>query len=81
MSEVIALNPKKPIQLEPKLDKFRLDLEACFCKMRWSLEKMEEYNLLATQLEEKPWEELEEEEKQKYIQRECLMSSQGSTNA
>ena len=28
--EVITLNPKKPIQLEPKLDKFILDLEVCF---------------------------------------------------
>ena len=70
--EVITLNPKKPIQLEPKLDKFRLDLEVCFSKMRWSLDKIEEYNLLASQLEETPWEELEEAEKRMYIERECL---------
>ena len=67
--EVITLNPKKPIQLEPKLDEFRLDLEVCFLKMRWSPDKIEEYNLLATQLEETPWEELEEGEKQMYIER------------
>ena len=40
--------------------------------MRWSLYKIEEYNLLATQLEETPWEELEEGEKQMYLERDCL---------
>ena len=70
--EVITLNPEKPIQLEPKLDEFRLDPEVCFSKMRWSLNNIEEYNLLATQGGETPWEELEEGEKQMYIERESV---------
>ena len=69
--EVLTMNPKKPIQMEPNLADFQIELESCFCKMRWSIFNSEKYNV--SHLEGIPWEELEEEDKRKFIEREAEM--------
>merc|ERR1711954_45828 len=69
--EVIKMNPKKPIQLEPKLSDFKVEMESCFCKTRWSIMNAEKYN--TSHLEGIPWEELEESDKQKFIEKEAEM--------
>merc|ERR1711954_27908 len=69
--EVLTMNPKKPIQMEPKLAEFQVEMESCFCKTRWSILNSEKYNV--SHLEGVPWEELEEEDKQKFIEREAEM--------
>ena len=61
------MNPKKPIQMEPNLADFKIEMESCFCKTRWSILNSEKYN--TSQLEGIPWEELEEQDKQKFIKK------------
>ena len=51
-NDVITMNPKKPIQLEPKLDDLKIEVEMCFCKKGWSLLNLEEYSI--THLEGTP---------------------------
>ena len=65
------MNPKKPIQLEPKLSDFQIEMESCFCKTRWSILNSEKYN--TSHLQGIPWKELEELDKQKFIEREAEM--------
>ena len=65
--DVLTMNRKKPIQLEPKLSDFQVDMEICFC----SVLNSEKYN--TSHLEGIPWEELEELDKQKFIEREAKM--------
>ena len=71
--EVITLHQIKPIQLEPKLKEFKIDMEILFCKTCWSLDNAIEYALMANHSKEKSWEVLEEEDKQKYIEKEARM--------
>ena len=35
--DVLTMKPKKPIKMEPKLEDFKIEMESCFCKTRWSL--------------------------------------------
>merc|ERR1711954_25971 len=69
--EVLMMNPKKPIQLEPNLPDFQVEMEMCFCKTRWSLLNAEKFN--TSHLEGIPWEELEELDKQKFIEKKAEM--------
>ena len=69
--EVLTMNPKKPIQMEPNLADFQVEMESCFCKTRWSILNSKKFNV--SHLEGIPWEELEEEDKRKFIEREAGM--------
>ena len=69
--DVLTMNPKKPIQMEPKLSDFQIEMESCFCKTRWSIVNSEKYN--TGHLEGIPWEALKELDKQKFIKREAEM--------
>ena len=68
---VLTMNPKKPIQMEPKLEDFKMEMESCFCKTRWSLLNSEKYN--TSHLEGIPWGQVEELGKQKFIEKEAEM--------
>merc|ERR1712112_709836 len=49
----------------------QVEMESCFCKIRWSIFNSEKYNV--SHLEGIPCEELEEEDKRKFIEREAEM--------
>ena len=63
--EVLTMNPKKPIQMEPNLADFQVKMESCFCKTRWSILNYEKFNV--SHLEGIPLEELDKVDEQKII--------------
>merc|ERR1711954_130658 len=57
--------------MEPKPADCQVEMESYFCKTRCSILNAEKYN--TSHLEGIPWEELEEQDKQKFIEREAEM--------